>query len=70
MGVRLKPRKRYRTKYIGIRCTDIEYHEIKLKAGLYTEGNISEYILYAVLKFKPSKQDLIEEAPANREPLI
>jgi len=68
--MRLKSMKRYKTKFIGIRCTEAEYNEIKIKSLLYTDGNISEYMMYAVMKFKPSKQDILEEAPKKREPLI
>ena len=55
---RLKRDKIYKTHFIGVRCTEEQYNEIKLKANLYTEGNISEFTLYSALNFEPNYEDL------------
>lgn len=58
---RLKKDKIYKTEFIGIRCTEEQANEIKIKANIYTEGNVSEYVLYAALNFEVNYEDL--EAP-------
>lgn len=55
---RLKKDKIYKTHFIGIRCTEEQHNEIKLKANLYTEGNMSEFTLYSALNFEPNYEDL------------
>lgn len=68
MAYRLKPRKVYRTNFIGIRCTDEEKNRIQLKANLYTEGNISEYMLFCALEYEVKRGDIEREgakAPYN-----
>ena len=57
---RLKSIKKQKTKVIGIRCTEREYNELKIKANVYTEGNISEYVLYCALCYKINKNDVTE----------
>lgn len=58
---RLKSEKIYKTEFIGIRCTEEQLNEIKIKANIYTEGNVSEYVLYTALNFEVNYEDL--EAP-------
>ena len=58
---RLKRDKIYKTEFIGIRCTQEQHNEIKIKANIYTDGNISEYVLYTALNFEVNYEDL--EAP-------
>jgi hypothetical protein len=55
---RLKRDKIYKTEFIGIRCTEEQYNEIKIKANIYTEGNVSEYVLYAAENFVVNYEDL------------
>lgn len=55
---RLKHGKDHKKSYIGVRCMYEEKNEIQLKANLYTEGNISEYVLYCALNFEPQYEDL------------
>jgi uncharacterized protein (DUF1778 family) len=59
--VRLKQDKEYKTEFIGFRLTKEHRNEIQLKANIYAEGNISEFVLYAARNFLPQYEDL--EAP-------
>ena len=43
---------------LAFRVNDKEYNIIKIKSGLYTEGNISEWILYSSLNYQPSKEEV------------
>ena len=56
--VRLKKVKKQKTRHIGIRTTDKEYNEIKKRALLYTEGNVSEFMLYAAKNYEIKEKDL------------
>lgn len=56
--MRLKKRKENRKERVTARVTSREFNEIKLKAGLYCEGNISEWIATAALKYKPNRNDV------------
>ena len=56
--MRLKKKKNTKGKFIGFRVNESEYNRIKIKAGLYTEGNISEWVLYAALRYKPVKEEM------------
>lgn len=58
---RLKSDKIYKTEFIGIRCTEEQLNEIKIKAHIYSGGNMSEYVLYAASNFEVNYEDL--EAP-------
>lgn len=55
---RLKQDKVYKASFIGLRCTEEQFNEIKIKANIYTEGNLSEYVLYAALNFVVNYEDL------------
>lgn len=63
--MRLKKKKITRDTFIQIRCKQEEKNVIQSKANLYTEGNISEFILYASLNYVPSKEEL--EGPHKDE---
>lgn len=56
--MKLKKRKENRNKFIGFRVTEREYNEIKLRAGLYSKGIISEWVATSAIKYRPSKDDL------------
>ena len=56
--MRLKKRKNNKVKTIASRVTETEFNKIKLKAGLYAEGNVSDWLAIAALKYKPEKKDL------------
>lgn len=56
--MRIKKKNKTKTKFIGARASDREENEIKLKANIYTEGNISEWIIYAACNHIPRSEDL------------
>jgi len=56
--MRLKKRKNNKLKTITFRVTEKEYNKIKLKAGLYTDRNISEWVGSAALNYRPDKSDI------------
>lgn len=58
---RLKRDKIYKDSFIGVRCMKEQHNEIKMRANLYTEGNVSEYVIYAALNFAPCYEDLESE---------
>lgn len=61
---RIKRDKKYKTEFMGIRCTNEQFNRIKTKSLLYTDGNLSEYVLYAALNFNVSDKDL-ENKPSK-----
>lgn len=58
--MRLKRKKEYRTEHLRVRCKEEIKNELQRKANIYTEGNLSEYILFAALNFVPKKSDLVK----------
>ena len=58
--MRLKKNKIYKGKVIAFRVTEKEFNLIKIRANLYTDGNVSEWITQAGLKFKPKRADIEE----------
>lgn len=58
--MRLKKQNKNKTSRVAFRCTDANYNKIQQKANIYTEGNLSEYLLFAALNFVPSKEDFEE----------
>jgi len=61
--MRLKKAKKNKMYCVAARCTDEDSKRIQTKANIYTEGNISEYLIYSALNFVPDKDDLeIEES--------
>ena len=55
--MRLKKQKQNKTEKKDFRCTEDEANIIQRKANIYTDGNVSEYCLYAALNFVPGKED-------------
>lgn len=65
--MRLKKSDTNKTSRVTFRCKESEENKLQQKANIYTDGNISEYILYAALNFVPSKEDFEEgEEPKPR----
>jgi len=56
--MRLKRKKDLKTERLAARATLKQLYKIQQKANIYTEGNVSEYIVFAALNFVPSKDDL------------
>ena len=65
--MRLKKGDNNKINRTTFRSTQIESNKIKQKANIYTDGNISEYILFAALNFVPSKEDFEEEKPKKKK---
>lgn len=59
--MRLKRPVKNKIETIGVRCTKDEKHAIQGKANIYTEGNLSEFMIYASLNFVAGKEDFEEE---------
>jgi len=56
--MKLKKSSNYKVKFIGIRLTQEEYNNLKMRALHLCEGNISQYALYCINNFMPNKDDL------------
>lgn len=56
--MRLNKKKSNKTERVQLRCSIEEFNRIQTKANLYTEGNVSEYLLYVALEFVPGAEDL------------
>ena len=57
--MRLKKKKKInKDKRTTFRSTEKELNKMQVKANLYTDGNLSEYILFAALNFVPSGDEL------------
>lgn len=59
--MRIKKKKTIKCNFIGLRVSDKELNDLKLKANLYTEGNLSEWLLYSGLNYSPKKEELEEK---------
>lgn len=59
--MRLKKQSNNKTKRHTLRLTESELNKLKRKANIYTEGNLSELLLFAALNFVPSKEDFEEQ---------
>ena len=64
--MRLKKKKDNKSKAINVRCTEDEFNTIMRKALLYTEGNLSEFIVFAATEFVPSKEDFENYRPKKK----
>ena len=58
--MRLKKQKDNKNETIGARVNNEQLNKIKLNANIYTDGNLSEWLVYAALNCKPQKKDLTE----------
>ena len=56
--MRLKKKKKAKENFIGLRTSEKEHNNIKMKANLYTDGNVSEWLVYAGLNYKPKKEEM------------
>jgi len=63
--MRLKKNKNNKTERLVSRCTDEDKNKAQQKANIYTDGNLSEYILFAALNFVPNKDDFEKEKKWN-----
>ncbi len=67
MSIRLKKSKKNKTSKISFRCLEEEENKLQQKANIYTDGNLSEYLLFAGLNFVPSKEDFEETNKKGRK---
>jgi poly(A) polymerase Pap1 len=67
--MRLKTNKSSKDERVSFRCTTEEFNELQRKANIYTDGNLSEYLIYAGKNFVPSKEDFEEtqKSPSKRK---
>lgn len=65
--MRLKKGNNNKIKRVTFRSTEHENNKLQQKANIYTDGNLSEYILFAALNFVPSKEDFEEEKPKGKK---
>ena len=65
--MRLKKKKTNKTEPVNFRCTLEEFQLIQRKALLYTEGNLSEFIVFASTEFVPSKEDFENYRPKKNK---
>jgi len=61
--MRLKKPVKNKVVNFTFRCTKEESMQLRRKAALYCEGNVSEWVLYSALNFVPSKEDFEDEKP-------
>jgi len=66
--MKLKNKKQLKNKFCAFRCTEKDFYNIKRNALLYSEGNISEYMLYAALNYKVLNSDLETGRTRKRAP--
>lgn len=56
--MRLKKKNNNKIIIVSARFSEREFNRLKIKAGLYTESNISEWIVFSAINHKPHKNDL------------
>lgn len=53
-------KKPVRVRLLNIKVTKLEESYIRMKAEKFAEGNMSEWIRYAAINFKPVSSDLVK----------
>ncbi len=66
--MRLKKKKIYKTRTIGFRCTEEEFQKIQMRSLHWTDGNASEFCLYAAMNYSVKKDDIEEEGEEKTSP--
>jgi len=64
--MRLKKQKKIRNFYVKARCSETVKNALQCKANIYTDGNLSEYLIYAGLNFIPGKEDFEEKKKGRK----
>ena len=64
--MRLKKQSKNKSENIAFRCSKDHYNLIKRKANIYTEGNISEWVLFAAMNCLPDKNDFENDTNAKK----
>ena len=55
--MRLKKVKNNKSETVSFRISMSKLNKLKMKAQLYTDGNLSEWIIFAATTRKPTKED-------------
>lgn len=63
--MKLKSPKETKEEYVKARCHQVDKNAMQVKANLYTDGNLSEWVLYASMNFVPGKEDF--EKPKKKK---
>jgi len=48
-----------KSEHLRARCTIKQFYDIKKKAMLYCEGNMSEFMVYASTNYTPGRDELV-----------
>ena len=56
--MRLKKKNNIKNKTISLRVSKKELYKMIIKASLYTEGNLSEWIIFSATEHRPKKEEL------------
>jgi len=56
--MRIKKKKKTKSEWIACRVSKEEQNDIKIKANLYTEGNVSEWLIHAARNYAPKREEL------------
>ena len=56
--MRIKKKRKVKSKQVTLRANEKELNAMKRKANLYTEGNLSEWIIYAASNHTVPKDEL------------
>lgn len=59
--MRLKRPKKFKDDYVRFRCKTTVKNALQRKANIYTEGNLSEYLIFAGLNFVAGGEDFEDE---------
>jgi len=57
-SMRIKKKKKTKSEWIACRVSKEEQNDIKIKANLYTEGNVSEWLIHAARNYAPKREEL------------
>lgn len=56
--MKLKKKKKYRSRSVTFRLSEKEYNQLKQRALVYSEGRVSEFIRYALKNYEIHLKDL------------
>jgi len=54
----MRLKKDLKNKHLQARVSAMEINKIKIRANLYTNGNVSEWMVFAAMNYKPGKRSL------------
>jgi hypothetical protein len=62
MSMKLNTIRIQREHIVSFRCTVPEYNRLKLKANMYAEGKLSDYVRHCAMNYVILKKDLVGSA--------